>query len=279
MLERLLTPLTHTMVTTEDMLRTEALPTEQRECIQIIHQAAIEAFRWTRRVIRRYEAAGALALHRASHDWLTPSGNIISFCDYLLSGLAGDMQPDVHERIETIFYKTHDLRRQMTNLIDYAWLEAQAEAPFKSFSLQALLTPQMVPYRTPLKLHWYISEALPHVYSSKLLLHHTMVNLLVNAYQFTPGPHGEVIVEAQDLGHHIQLTVSDTGIGIPYTEQRHIFEPFRKVDPHAPGLGLGLTIARAFIELQGSRLRVDSQPAAGSTFTFTVPLATNKGFM
>ena len=271
MQDRLLAPLTYVMVTTEKLLHTTVLNDEQREAVEVIHQAAIDAFSLTRRMIRRYESSGAQALYGAAHDWLTPSGNIISYCDLLLTGITGKLRANVEGEIETIFYKTHALRRQMINLIDYGWLQADQDAYFKTFALQELLQPDMLPSQSDLTLHWYISDTLPPVYSSKLLLHHSMVDLLANAYEFTPV--GEIIVEARDLGHHLQITVSDTGIGIPYTEQRHIFEAFRKVDPNSSGLGLGLFIARAFIEKQGSRLRVDSEPEEGSTFTFTVPLA------
>ena len=102
-----------------------------------------------------------------------------------------------------------------------------------------------------------------------------VLNLLSNALKFTPQG-GRVRVSASLLNGHAQIAVSDTGIGIAPTDQEKIFEAFRQVNgDHArarEGTGLGLTLTRKFVELHGGRIWVDSLPAHGATFTFTLPV-------
>jgi signal transduction histidine kinase len=73
----------------------------------------------------------------------------------------------------------------------------------------------------------------------------------------------------------VEVSVSDTGVGIAPEDQEAIFEEFRQVGTAAKkveGTGLGLALSRKFVELHGGRIRVESQTGAGSTFTFAVPI-------
>jgi two-component system sensor histidine kinase ChiS len=106
------------------------------------------------------------------------------------------------------------------------------------------------------------------------LTQHVLVNLVKNAIKFTA--EGEIKVGAKRGNGGIQFWVSDTGIGIPDEEQENIFESFRQVDGSltrvAQGSGLGLTIARKFVEMHGGHIWVESELGKGSTFRFTIPI-------
>jgi len=99
-------------------------------------------------------------------------------------------------------------------------------------------------------------------------------NLLSNAVKFTPDG-GHVAITAQLLGDTVQVAVRDTGVGIAPDEQALVFEEFRQVGLASmqkhEGTGLGLALCRRFVELHGGRIWVESEPGAGSTFTFTLP--------
>jgi signal transduction histidine kinase len=101
-----------------------------------------------------------------------------------------------------------------------------------------------------------------------------LLNLLSNAVKFTPEG-GRVEVRAGAVNGDLQISVSDTGIGIAPEDQQAIFEEFRQVGrDHAgkrEGTGLGLALAKRFVELHGGTLRVESELGKGSTFTFTLP--------
>lgn len=105
-----------------------------------------------------------------------------------------------------------------------------------------------------------------------------LLNLLGNALQYTPAG-GEVRVTAERQGDQVRLAVVDTGIGIPAEHLPHIFERFYRVDKSRSraggGSGVGLTIARHLVEAHGGRIGAESAgPGRGSTFWFTLPLAT-----
>jgi signal transduction histidine kinase len=101
-----------------------------------------------------------------------------------------------------------------------------------------------------------------------------VLNLLSNAIKFTPEGGGiEVRVEPRDGS--VEVSVTDTGIGIAPEDQEAVFEEFRQVgttDKKVEGTGLGLTLCRKFIELHGGKIWVQSQVGEGSTFTFTIPM-------
>lgn len=100
-----------------------------------------------------------------------------------------------------------------------------------------------------------------------------IVNLLANANQHTPPGTGIAIASRVDE-HTIQLSVSDTGPGIPAAELAAIFERFHRLPSGDKGSGLGLAIAKAIVELHGGRIWVESQPGVGTRFFITLPRAT-----
>jgi len=110
---------------------------------------------------------------------------------------------------------------------------------------------------------------------------HVLMNLLGNAFEFTP-PGGKVWISAalhtKDSGPFILVEVGDTGRGIAADHHELIFREFAQVDSSASrahhGTGLGLTIARRFVELHGGRIWVESELGCGSRFFFTLPCAT-----
>ena len=99
-------------------------------------------------------------------------------------------------------------------------------------------------------------------------------NLLANAVKYSPDG-GDIAVQVESLGDRAQVSIRDEGLGIPTEALPHLFDQFFRAhgDDSAPGLGLGLYIARSLIEAHGGQLWVESQgPGHGSTFRFTLPL-------
>ena len=116
--------------------------------------------------------------------------------------------------------------------------------------------------------------ALGQIVADERKVRQVVLNLLSNAVKFTPEG-GRVSVSAAPGDAETEISVSDTGIGIAAEEQEVIFEEFRQASGDSAGkregTGLGLALARRFVELHGGRLWVTSEVGKGSTFTFTIP--------
>lgn len=99
-----------------------------------------------------------------------------------------------------------------------------------------------------------------------------LTNLITNAFKFTPAG-GRVEVDAWRERDRVFVTVTDTGIGISADELPHVFERFWQADHHhRAGAGLGLAIAKGIVEAHGGEIGVSSEPGAGTTFYFTLPI-------
>jgi signal transduction histidine kinase len=101
-----------------------------------------------------------------------------------------------------------------------------------------------------------------------------ILNLLSNAIKFTPEG-GRIDVHAAVNEGLVEVSVTDTGVGIAPADQEKVFEEFRQVgtaDRKVEGTGLGLALSRKFVELHGGQIWVKSQVGQGSTFTFTLPV-------
>jgi signal transduction histidine kinase len=270
--EHLLPPIANILITSEALLagRYGDLLPDQCESLEVIHLAALRTFTYTRDVVEQQPAA-TTTLEALTHDWLTPSATIISFCDYLLEEVDGRLLPAQQARIQQIFYQAHYLRRQTYNLLDYSKIQRQEMRPLTTFDLPTLFTPDLINIEQAVPLLWDVQPDLPPVYSARLYVHRTLSNLLANALTYTPA--GQVTVRVWCMGPLVEISVSDTGMGIPRRALRHIFEPFYRLHPHIPGKGLGLYVAKTFTAWQGGTLEVESLPGTGSTFAMTIPVA------
>jgi signal transduction histidine kinase len=106
-----------------------------------------------------------------------------------------------------------------------------------------------------------------------LRIEQVMNNLVSNAIKYSPGG-GRIEVSVRRERNEVALEVRDQGIGIAREEQDLVFEPFRRgsiSNPTAPGVGLGLSVARRVVEAHGGRIDVESMPGRGSTFTIHLP--------
>jgi len=114
---------------------------------------------------------------------------------------------------------------------------------------------------------------LPEVYADRDRLAQVVSNLVGNATKFTPRG-GRIRVAAAPDDFAVRVSVSDSGPGIPREDLPRVFDPYWQARKTASlGSGLGLKIARAIVQSHGGRMWVDSAPGAGTTFSFTVPVA------
>ena len=123
-----------------------------------------------------------------------------------------------------------------------------------------------------------VDERLSEIQADERKLRQVVLNLLSNAIKFTPEG-GRIEVRAEPRDGSVEVSVTDTGVGIAPEDQEAVFEEFRQVgtaDKKIEGAGLGLTLCRKFVELHGGKIRVKSELGKGSTFTFTIPAHAGK---
>jgi signal transduction histidine kinase len=128
--------------------------------------------------------------------------------------------------------------------------------------------------RRGIALHLSIDERLGQLRADERKIRQVVLNLLSNAIKFTPEG-GRIEVVAVPRDEFVEVSVSDTGVGIAPEDQEAVFEEFRQVGTAAKkveGTGLGLALSRKFIELHDGRIWLESRVGIGSTFTFSIPV-------
>src|SRR4029453_4473492 len=121
-----------------------------------------------------------------------------------------------------------------------------------------------------------VDERLGEIRADERKIRQGVLNLLSNAIKFTPEG-GRIEVRAAPVDGSVEVSVTDTGVGIASEDQGAIFEEFKQVGTAAKnveGTGLGLALSRKFIELHGGQIWVKSEVGVGSTFTFRIPVQT-----
>ena len=218
----------------------------------------------------------------ASHELRTPLTSAQMGIHLLLEGTAGALDDRQREILEVCREDTARLDRLMRELLDLSKIESGAVTPQLSEVRPATLLAEATdPLRLQvegqgLRLEIDAPPDVPRVAVDRGQIERVIVNLVTNALRATP-PGGTITVTAARRQDEVAISVADTGSGIPREFLSTIFEPFVQVpDASRGGAGLGLTISRRIVEGHGGRLSVQSEPGRGSTFTFTVPLASDR---
>ncbi|MFZ5813898.1 MAG: ATP-binding protein [Bacillota bacterium] len=220
-------------------------------------------------------------LTMVSHEFRTPLTSIITFTELLLADER--LQPAQRENLTDVLESSQHLLKMINDLLDLSRLEAGKVKLFKEvLDVRDLLrdvTRSVHPLaeKKAIELTVNAPADLPLVEADELRVSETLMNLLSNAVKFTPEG-GRIQVSAAAAGETVQISVTDTGIGIAPEEQERIFEAFRQGGRHRPeGSGLGLALARSLVELHGGSIWVESRLGEGSRFTFTLPVWSEQG--
>ena len=219
-------------------------------------------------------------LANMSHELRTPLNAIIGYSE-LLEEEAGDLDggrlvPDL-QKIATA--AKHQLSL-INDILDLSKVEAgRMELEVADFDLptaidNALALVRERATRRGISLGSLLDGAPGAIRADERKVKQVLLNLLSNALKFTPEG-GRIDVRAVTNGDMVEISVTDTGVGIAAEDQEAVFEEFRQVgtaDKKVEGTGLGLALCRKFVELHGGRIWVKSQVGQGSTFTFTLPV-------
>ena len=219
-------------------------------------------------------------LANMSHELRTPLNAIIGFSEVLAQGMFGDINEKQTEYLHDILESGRHLLSLINDILDLSKIEAgRMELELAEFDLpqaiqNALTLVRERALRRGIALHHVIDDRVADIGADERKVKQVLLNLLSNAIKFT-SEGGRIEVRAAQADGRVEISVTDTGIGIAPEDLETVFEEFRQVgtaDKKAEGTGLGLALTRKFIELHGGRIWVTSQVGVGSTFTFTLPV-------
>lgn len=224
-------------------------------------------------------------LANMSHELRTPLNSIIGFSQVMLDGLTGSMTDDQKEYLNDIVESGRHLLSLINDILDLSKVEAgKMELELSGFSMKDLLEESLVMFKERAAKHHITLESdipadIGDITADERKTKQVIFNLLSNATKFTPDG-GRVGIVGRRKDKELQITVWDTGIGIAKKDISKLFESFQQLESalikKTPGTGLGLSLSKKFVELQGGRIWVESEKGKGSRFTFTIPLKGEK---
>jgi PAS domain S-box-containing protein len=221
--------------------------------------------------------------HTLSHELKTPLTSAREFISILMDGLAGPVNQLQSEYLEIARDSCDQLRACVNDLLEATRLETgKLSLDLKTVSLGGLarrvaasLSRAVADKQVELRLE--TQPDLPEASLDEHKITQVLTNLLSNALRFTP-PGGTIYIKVAEVKGHpelIQVSVTDTGCGIPKHEQERIFDRLHQVKAgdatSEHGIGLGLYLCRELVRLHGGTISVESEPGRGSTFTFVLP--------
>ena len=219
-------------------------------------------------------------LANMSHELRTPLNAVIGFSEVLDEQIFGELNEKQAEYVRDIHASGTHLLALINDILDLSKIEAgHVELELASVDLPHVIDNALVlvrerAVRRGVSLERSIDPGVGELQLDERKIKQVLLNLLSNAIKFTPEG-GRVGVRAVRLDEHVEIAVRDTGIGIAPEHHEAVFEEFRQVgaaEKRAEGTGLGLALARKFVELHGGKIRLESQVGEGSTFTFTLPV-------
>ena len=218
-------------------------------------------------------------LATVSHELRTPLNAIIGFSSLVRDGVLGPVPGPLAHPLDIIHRSGQQLLDLVTEILDLTSIEAgNLRVDLAPQRLRPLLVEQCESLQVQtgergIELRPVQCEDALEALVDRRRLSQVLRNLLSNAVKFTD--QGHVVVSARRVSDRVVVEVCDSGIGIPPDQLAQLFRPFVRVRDGAgsvrPGTGLGLAISKRIVEAMGGEIGVDSRPAGGSRFWFSVP--------
>lgn len=215
-----------------------------------------------------------------SHELRTPLTSIKGYAAILTAGKLGVLPPAAKERLEKINAHSDELVHMVNDLLDIARIEAGKTVmkiegqDIKNIIANVADLISIQCKNKNIELIMDIHKETPKVLADRSQIERVFINLLGNAIKFTP-QNGKITIGVKPKEAVVQIYISDTGIGMPAEALDKLFQEFYRVDnpinQQVKGTGLGLSLVKHIIEAHKGKIRVESIPDQGSTFSFTLP--------
>ena len=214
-------------------------------------------------------------LAAVSHDLRTPLSSIKASVSSLLQRDVDFTPGATRELLETIDDGADRLNHLIGNLLDMSRLQTGAvQLVMRAVALEEVVPAALAGLSQAERVDADVPETLPRVTADAALLERAVANVVENALAWSPTDQ-HVRVEACVVDHRVDLRVVDRGPGIPRGMRDQVFQPFQRLgdSPNGTGVGLGLAVARGFVEAMGGEIAVDDTPGGGTTMVISLDVS------
>lgn len=250
--------------------RTEELEQKTAE----LEQANIE--------LKKLDELRSTFLANMSHELRTPLNSIIGYTDLLLDRVDGDITEEQDKSLTKVHNNAKNLLNLINEILDMSRIESGrveldlSEVDLKDIIEKTVSTLEPMINKKALTIDTDFDERLPLAYADPDRVRQVVTNLLHNAIKFTSEGSVTLSVRPSQTPKFVEVCISDTGMGIREEDLDKLFDMFAPLDisatrPHG-GVGLGLSICKRLVEMQGGNIWVESKYGEGSKFYFTLPV-------
>ncbi len=232
--------------------------------------------------LQDYDELKSAFFANVSHELRTPLTMILSPIDRLIDAHSEDLNEDQLSLLRVVQLNGQRLLDLISRLLEFSKLEAgKSQLRLDTVDINFMIE-QLVDAAQPLAdqrgvcVNLDLDDTIPQTGADYERLEIVITNLLSNALKFTPSG-GQVEIQSRLAGDHFTVSVQDSGIGIAPENHHRVFERFVQIDGSTSrqyaGTGLGLPLAKEFVELHGGRMHLSSDMDQGALFQFDIPLA------
>jgi signal transduction histidine kinase/ligand-binding sensor domain-containing protein len=290
----------------EVVIQQDALPNQEWKVTSSVHFPA-QPFNWTWLLVliiasliglwliqrqrhfgksqqnRRIKNISEAVIMKASHELRTPLEGLMGLSEHLLDSPDLNLQPKHRNKLTLIKDCAQRLEKIIDQFLNFTALERNlVETQPKVFPPNKAVEDAIVLISSSSKVDLskltilnQVPQTFPEIHADEEHFYQILQNLLSNAVKFCN--QGEIVVRSEINGTMASFSVFDSGPGISHEEQQHIFEPFRQGDDGTAraysGSGLGLSICKLLVELNGGEIHLESDEGQGAIFRFSLPLA------
>ena len=235
--------------------------------------------------VRQADRAKSEFVSFVAHELGTPMTSILGYTEVMTNKEFGTLSQQQEKFVEIIRRNVERMQLLVSDLQDISRIETgQLLLELRPTSMTDVLNDALQATQVQVEsrsqhLVLDVPDSLPQIQADPARMTQIMINLLSNAYKYTPEG-GRISVRAWAQEGYVHCAVSDTGIGISPQNLARLFTKFFRSDNPTvrgiPGTGLGLSIVKSLVELQGGTIKVESQVGEGTTFMFTIPIVPDR---
>src|SRR5689334_5708078 len=248
--------------------------------LEVNNVMAYEAERKRAEALTEIDKAKTVFFSNISHEFRTPLTLMLGPLEDLLSKSQSHLTDEEKNKIETTHRNSMRLLRLVNNLLDFSRIEAgKASAQFQLTDISAFTKDLAASFRSAIEdagLYFNVDceYVIQPVYVDRSMWEKIVLNLLSNAFKYTL--HGGVTVSLSVKNNNAELSIRDTGVGIPEEELPNLFQRFHRVQNVTgrtfEGTGIGLSLVSEFVKMHGGKISVNSKVGAGSEFIVLIPI-------